>query len=158
MTDVRSPNVIQNLPMRSHCGGRQISTGESGFIVTKKRIEHVAAGLRTQGHASVVQMPIMREFLREAEGASGNLRFDAGQVDPGTMKVSVVGHPSECRPKPHAVNRKGQLDALRTCGLYAAANRFAAHRLSPYSSQRTGDQYLGTSNGRRPPSSHSAPP
>jgi hypothetical protein len=95
--------------------------------VTKKRIEHVAAGLSTQGHASLVQMPIMREFFGEAEGAGGDLRSDAGYIDPGTVKVSLVGHPSECRPKPHTVNREGQLDAVRTCGLYAAGNRFAPH-------------------------------
>lgn len=127
MTDVRSPNVIKDLPMRSQCGGRQISTGESGFIVTKKRIEHVAAGLSAQGNASLVQMPIMREFLSEAEGAGGNLRFDAGKVDPGTMKIRLIGHPSERRPEPHAINREGQLDAVRTCGFYTACYRFAAH-------------------------------
>jgi hypothetical protein len=119
--------VIQYLPMRSYCGGRQISTCESGFIVTKKRIEHVAAGLGTQGHASLVQLPIMREFFSEAEGAGGDLRFDAGYIDPGTTQVHLIRHPSERRPEPHAVNRKGQLDAVRTCGFYAAGNRFAAH-------------------------------
>jgi hypothetical protein len=52
VTDVRSPNVIQNLSVRSHCGGRQISSSQAGFTVSKKRIEDVAAA-RRRSHAAI---------------------------------------------------------------------------------------------------------
>ena len=119
---MRTPDVIENLSMRAKCDGSEIASGNTGFLVREKMIEHVSARLRAQRDGYAFPSPIVRKFFREAKRTGLDLCPDSYEMCACSAQVCFGGKPFQCWAEADSVHPKVEEDAVATNGRYAASD------------------------------------
>lgn len=113
VSNLGPPDVIENLPVRRQGDGRQVAAGNARFSVVQEGVKYVVAGAGAQRERCLFAIPVVGEFLREAERPGSNAGLNPAQVITGTTQIRFGRYPGEARAKASTLEREIELDAVQ---------------------------------------------